>query len=385
MKHCCPEAAGLTIADVLRPIVAQNNLPLPAFHWKTLGALCACRTGALGGQLFLCPHCRREHFVAHSCRNRHCPQCQGNRARLWLQAQERCLLPVPYFHLVFTLPHVLNPLIRQNQRAVFNLLFDTVSQTLLTFGQQRLEAEIGLTAVLHTWGQTLVDHYHLHCIVTGGGPAQDGSRWVKTPSRYLFPVRALSKMFRGKFCAGLQQLLARQKLQFHGQLQALHEQRQFQMLMRQATAKPWVVYAKRPFAGPQQVLKYLSQYTHRVAISNRRLLVVNKNTVAFRYRDYANGSMPKTMTLEITEFVRRFCLHLLPERFVKIRHYGLLRNRARKERIDQVRLLLPKTPIVEAGPNDKAQPVRLCPLCQHGVLKLVREVPRCRPAFTDTS
>jgi hypothetical protein len=386
MKHRCRQAAGFTIAEVLRPVVAQNALPLPSSHWKILRALCACRTIALGGHLFLCSHCQREHFVAHSCRNRHCPQCQGNRARQWLEAQAQCLLPVPYFHMVFTLPHALNPLIRQNQRALFNLLFDAVNRTLLKFGRQRLRAEIGVTAVLHTWGQTLIDHYHLHCIVTGGGLALDGSQWVKTPAHFLFPVRALGKMFQGKFCAGLQKLYARKQLEFHGQLQSLKEESQFQKLMRQATSKRWVVYAKRPFAGPRQVLKYLSRYTHRVAISNHRLLAVNTTTVAFRYRDYADASKPKVMSLGTIEFVRRFCLHLLPERFVKIRHYGFLRNRGRKTRIEQARRLLPTAdPPKSTTPQVKEPAQRLCPVCQHGVLVFVREILSHRPTLLDSS
>jgi hypothetical protein len=340
----------------------------------------------MGGHLFLCSHCQRQHFVAHSCRNRHCPQCQGNRARQWLSAQEQCLLPVPYFHLVFTLPHALNPLMRQNQRALFNLLFDAASQTLLSFGQKRLQAEIGITAVLHTWGQTLSDHYHLHCIVTGGGPAAEGACWVKTSTRYLFPVHALSVMFQGKFCAGLQQLFTQKKLVFHGQLASLAQQREFQKLVGQAAAKQWNVFAKRPFAGPEQVLKYLSQYTHRVAISNRRLVRTDATTVTFRYRDYADRSQPKVMTLEKKEFVRRFCLHLLPERFVKIRHYGLLRNRGRKERIARARALLPPipTPPTQAGEQNDQGPAH-CPFCEQGTLRLLRRVARVAPVLIDSS
>lgn len=384
MNSCCREAAAFTVADVLRLVVAQNILPLPSSHWKTLRALCACRTGALGGQVYLCSHCRREHFVAHSCRNRHCPQCQGNRARQWLEAQQRSLLPVPYFHLVFTLPHALNGLIRQNQRALFTLLFDSASATLLEFGQQRLRAEIGITAVLHTWGQTLSDHYHLHCIVTGGGPATDKSKWIRSPSHYLFPVRALSTMFGGKFCAGLQQLFASNKLVFHGQMAPRRETNAFQALMREATAKKWNVFAKRPFAGPEQVLKYLSQYTHRVAISNRRLLAVGNETVTFGYRDYADNARPKAMKLHTTEFVRRFCLHLLPERFVKIRHYGLLRNRGRKERIASARTLLPV--MSDGGATVmKSPPAPRCPFCQTEELYLLRTVSRPSPTLIDTS
>jgi hypothetical protein len=351
-----------------------------------LRALAACRTAALGGQLFYCPACQREHFVAHSCRNRHCPQCQGERALDWLAQQEAALLPIPYFHLVFTLPHGLNPLIRQNRRELFNLLFAAASQTLLEFGRQRLKAQIGITAVLHTWSQTLLDHYHLHCIVSGGGLALEGSRWVRTSGHYLFPVQALSPMFRGKFLAGFKTLYDTGKLQFHGQLQPLAPAPEFARLLRSVCENNWVVYAKRPFAGPQAVLKYLSNYTHRVAISNRRLLEADAQSVTFSYKDYAQGARRKTMRLEVPEFVRRFCLHLLPERFVKIRHYGLLGNRRRSQRLQRARTLLgvcAPLPDRAAEPEPKtslecaARPC--CPYCHRPTLVLLRQVPALRP------
>jgi hypothetical protein len=306
-----------------------------------------------------------------------------------LEQQEAALLPVPYFHLVFTLPHALNPLIRQNQRALYTLLFQSASRTLLQFGQQRFGAQVGITAVLHTWSQTLLDHYHLHCIVTGGGLVRDGSRWVAARPHYLFPVAALSAVFRGKFCAGLQELYAAGKLEFHGQLAELAVRTGFEGLLRQATRRSWVVYAKRPFAGPQQVLAYLSRYTHRVAISPRRLLALDpqKQTVAFAWKDYADGARSKTMTLAVGEFVRRFCLHLLPERFVKIRHYGLLANAQRQTRIAQARgLLSPLTPNgrspagdapTEAAPLSETAPPRVCPFCGSQRLRLIEIVPPC--------
>jgi hypothetical protein len=374
-----------TLGQILRGVVQGRCAPtlrLSSEHWKVLRALAACRTPALGGQLYYCPACRREHFVAHSCRNRHCPQCQGARAIDWLAQQERALLPIPYFHLVLTLPHALNPLIRQNRRALLNLLFASASQTLLEFGRQRLGAQIGITAVLHTWSQTLLDHYHLHCIVSGGGLALEGWRWVNTPDYYLFPVRALSPMFRGKFLAGLKGLYEAGRLQFHGQLQTLAQAAEFARLLRTAAKENWVVYAKRPFAGPQAVLKYLSGYTHRVAISNRRLLDADAQSVTFSYKDYADGERRKTMTLELAEFVRRFALHLLPPRFVKIRHYGLLGNRQRNERLRRARMLLhvaltaaadlpPPPPRQATEPPNRAT----CPYCRQPTLVLLREVP----------
>lgn len=379
-----------TLGQILRGVVQGSCTPtlrLSPEHWKVLRALAACRTPALGGQLFYCPACQREHFVAHSCRNRHCPQCQGAQAIDWLEQQEAALLPIPYFHLVFTLPHVLNPLIQQNRRALFNRLLAAASQTLLEFGRQRLKAQIGITAVLHTWSQTLLDHYHVHCIVSGGGLALEGSRWVNTPNYYLFPIKALSRMFRGKFLAGLKELYDAGKLEFHGQLQPLAQAAEFARLLRSAARENWVVYAKRPFAGPQQVLKYLSNYTHRVAISNRRLLRADADTVTFGYKDYADGARRKTMTLALAEFVRRFCLHLLPEHFVKIRHYGLLGNRQRHERLQRARSLLGAsgpTPVMEPESQNPSTPQTpahaCCPFCHQPTLVLLRQVPPVRHA-----
>lgn len=372
-----------TLGQILRPFLASSGvaaLRLSPQQGKTLRALALCRTGALGAQAFYCPHCRRTHVVAHSCRNRHCPHCQGAAAVDWLAQQSATLLPVPYFHLVFTLPHSLNGLIRQNRAALFKLLFDAASQTLLEFGAERLKAQLGLTAVLHTWSQTLGDHYHLHCIVTGGGVAQDHSRWVATTPHYLFPVRALSRKFRGKYLAGLNALHAAGQLVFHGALRETAGK--FGALLRSAAQPEWVVYAKRPFAGPAQVLGYLSRYTHRVALSPRRLLATDGTSVTFAYKDYADASRSKTMTLGTVEFVRRFALHVLPERFVKIRHYGLLGNRQKQARLARARQLLgmpppaPPPPLPEllrAPPPDG--PPRCCPFCQRPGLVKIREVP----------
>jgi len=389
-----PLAGSLSLGDVLRaglPAYSRTNR-MPAHHWKVLNALQVCRTPLLGGHQYQCARCGCGHFVPHGCGNRHCPSCQGVHSRHWLDAQAKLLLPVTYFHEVFTLPHQLNGLVEQNQSALYGLLFDTVSQTLLTFGRNNLGAQVGVTAVLHTWGQSLSGHYHLHCIVTGGGPALDGSRWVRSRSDYLFPVRALSKVYRAKFCEGLQALYARGKLQFHGQLRELTQERQFQGLVREATRKSWNVYSKRPFAGPEQVLAYLSRYTHRVGISNRRLLELDAvgGTVSFAYKDYADGSRHKTMSLTLEEFIRRLRLHVLPPRFVKIRHYGLLGNRGRQKRLEAARKLVgsPGKEMVAAV----APPPRsglCCPHCGCTLLLLVRVFPPQRwvpaPAGIDSS
>jgi hypothetical protein len=378
-----PATGGLTLAAVLHaglPLF-RRTYRLPRYQWKILSAIQRCRTPALGGHRYRCGQCGREHFVAHGCGNRHCPQCQGAQAFDWLERQRAVLLPIPYFHVVFTLPHALNPLIQQNRRALYRLLFDAASQTLLQFGQHELKAQLGVTAVLHTWGQKLGDHYHLHCIVTGGGWAQKGSGWVSSGRHYLFAIRALSKVFGGKFRAGLHALHTHGKLEGHGEVAALAMPTAWtafgQMLQRQQ----WVVYAKRPFAGPEQVLAYLSRYTHRVAIGPRRLLALTETAVTFGYKDYADGHRRKTLTLALPEFVRRFCLHLLPERFVKIRHYGLLSNRQRQERIARVRVAL-GVPPAPVGTESAAQPAAAtetrqgCPYCGALALIWLEEVPR---------
>jgi hypothetical protein len=395
-----PPRTGPSLAEVLRaglPAYACTHR-LPAHHWKVLNAIQACRTPLLGGHQYVCAHCHGAHFAPHACGNRHCPSCQGINSQQWLAAQAEVVLPIPYFHLVFTLPHDLNALIQQNQKALYDLLFASAPETLLSFGRNNLGAQLGITAVLHTWSQTLLDHYHLHCIVTGGGPSLEGTCWKASAPDYLFNVAALSQVFRGKFCEGLQELYAHQKLQFHGQLAPLALEANFQALMRQATRHSWVVYSKQPFAGPQQVLAYLSRYTHRVGISNRRLLDLDDKagTVRFDYKDYAQAARHRQMQLSLEEFIRRLCLHFLPPRFVKIRHYGLLANRGRQQRLEQARALLG----VQAPASQELAPGRLpspavpaalpiCPHCGHPALILIGViapmrlgVPRPR---TDTS
>lgn len=402
----CPDAPALplrrgpTLAQVLRaglPAYARTHR-LPAHHWKVLNAILACRTPLLGGHQYQCAHCQCAHFAPHACGNRHCPTCQGINSQQWLAAQAEAVLPIPYFHLVFTLPHVLNPLIQQNQKVLYDLLFATAADTLLSFGRNNLGAQLGLTAVLHSWSQTLLDHYHLHCIVTGGGLSVDATRWISSHANYLFNIAALSQVFRAKFCEGLQGLYAQGVLHFHGQLAAWAVPAKFQTLVRQATRHGWVVYSKRPFAGPQQVLAYLSRYTHRVGISNRRLLALDcaAATVSFDYKDYADGARHKTMKLGWEEFIRRLCLHFLPPHFVKIRHYGLLANRGRHERLERARALLntqaaaaePARPLQLTLPP-AARPWPICPHCGWAALVLIRVVPpaRFQPAvpLTDTS
>lgn len=349
----------------------------------------ACRTPLLGVHQYVCAYCRTAHSAPHGCGNRHCPTCQGIHSKQWLGAQEGLLLPIPYFHLVFTLPHALNPLIQQNQQALYNLLFAAASDTILTFGRNNLGAQLGVTAVLHTWSQTLMDHYHPHCIVTGGGPALDGKSWIHSRPEYLFNVTALGQVVRAKFCEGLESLYQDGELEFHGRLELQGRPATFARLLREVRAKGWVVYSKRPFAGPQQVLAYLSRYTHRAGISNRRLIKLDPQsaTVSFDYKDYADKARHKTMQLGLDEFIRRLCLHFLPPHFVKIRHYGLLGNRGRGERLAHARALLgiaeppPKAPELRTLPK--------CPSCGRAALFLVAVIPPARfrppPTPNDTS
>ena len=383
--HAC--ATGPTLAQVLEaalPLYRQEHVLLPE-QWKVIRAITACRTLALGAHCYRCQDCGRLHFVPHSCRNRHCPLCQKRQAAQWLERQEQALLPVPYFHLVFTVPHALNPLVRQNRQGLYNLLFTAASQTLLQFGQQRLGGQIGLTAVLHTWGQNLNDHYHLHCLVTGGAWNAEQNRWQTSSPHFLFPVRALSKMFRAKFLQGLENNA--QDWQRHGQLSSLREPGAWSKFLHQLARTAWVVYAKRPFAGPETVLRYLSRYTHRVAITSARLrrLDLGLGNVSFDYKDYAAQGIHKEMTLGLPEFLRRFLLHLLPRGFVKIRHFGILGARGRTQRLATLRRVIPtplNCPRSAIPPGFPALALALslqsslelprCPHCQSIALRLVR-------------
>jgi len=396
MCHAPPGRTGepLSVGKVLAAALRQPQ-NLCAHVWKTLNAILCCRTPALGAHHYRCADCGRDHLVPHSCRNRHCPDCQGANAHEWLEHQEEDLLPVPYFHVVFTLPHALNPLILQNPRALHSLLFQCASATLLEFAHNKFGARPGITTVLHTWSQPLLDHNHLHCIVTGGGLSADGQRWRGIKSNYLFPVRALSVVFRAKYRDGLKALHAQGKLEFHGKLAALSEPSAFARLVREACRPKWNVYAKRPFGGPKQVLAYLSRYTHRIAIGNRRILALDTvaRTVTFAYKDYADDSKRKTMTLGLDEFLRRFCLHILPARFVKIRHYGLLANRGRDERIERARQLIGEPPPESPPSTDSKQPGKECPAqpqltCAHcgsprlrliSIIQPMRGIPRHPP------
>lgn len=390
-------AKSITLGEVVRaalPDFSQTHR-LPAHHWKVLRAIAACHTPALGGHQYQCAHCSQEHFVPHSCGNRHCPGCQRLHGAQWLEQQIKHLLPIPYFHVVFTLPHELNPLIQHNQGLLYSLLFSSATATLLEFGRNNLKATLGITAVLHTWGQNLCDHYHLHCVVTAGGLSLDGASWVPVSPKWLFPVRALSLVFRAKFRDGLQHLFETGRLQFPKSEPRMAEPVIFTRWLRRLCRRKWVVYTKRPFARPQAVLAYLCRYTHRVAITNSRFetLDLQNGTVTFRYKDYARQSQIRSMPLSLEEFLRRFSLHILPARFVKIRHYGLLSNRDRAQRIARARtLLIQVSPGSEEAPESLLvikhveRPPMVCPHCGHSSLVLIRVINRPKkPPTWDTS
>src|SRR6201997_2193740 len=350
MGTLCPsvqssgEAASdqLTLGGILRAFlpVLLHLLKLGAHKLRVLWQLAACGTPALGANLFHCPPCHPRHWAPRSCGNRHCPRCLAAKSWQWLEKQTQSLLPISYYHCVFTLPAELNSLMLANQRKLYPLLFDCAAQSLLEFGRNRLHGDLGITAVLHTWGQKLDFHPHLHCIVTGGALSPDRKEWHSSKQRkFLFPVQALAALFRGKFLAGLAQMLDAGELHLPDSEPKIpaNRARWFSLLY----TRRWVLYAKCPFGGPQQVLSYLANYTHRVALSNRRIVAVDARhqSVTFTYRDYRHGSQRKELTLSALEFIRRFSLHILPPGLVRIRHYGILGNNRRKRAIEAARAI----------------------------------------------
>jgi hypothetical protein len=305
-------------------------------------AIEGCRTALLGGHVDQCDHCGHLEISYNSCRNRHCPKCQFLRKEQWIEARRKDLLPIPYFHVVFTLPAELNPLFLRNRRVLYDLFFLSVSETLRELAQdpKRLGAGIGFMAIVHTWGQNLMDHPHIHCIVTGGGLSPTKDRWISCRKGFFLPVRVMSKLFRNKFLDYLKKSYESGDLVFFDSMGHLRQPKAFHLFRRQFYQKKWVVYCKPPFNGAEGVLKYLNRYTHRIAISNERILKLEDGQVSFRWRDYSDGDQEKIMTVAAEEFIRRFLLHVLPAGFVKIRHYGLLANRNRKNNITLCRMLL---------------------------------------------
>ncbi len=356
------------VADVIRKVGSRFRYRA-TLTWpqvKVLNAIARCRTAALGGHRDQCSRCGHQTISYNSCRNRHCPKCQTNARDQWLAKRQQELLPVGYFHLVFSVPHALVPLMWQNKQRLFALLFASSAAALLEVAAdpKHLGAEIGLLAILHTWGQTLQPHPHIHCVVPGGGLSCDHSRWLSSRSNFFLPVKILSRVFRGKFVAGLRRAFRNHQLVFFGECSLLANQKNFTAFLRTLFQQDWVVYAKPPFGGPEHVLHYLARYTHRVAISNHRLLSVSDSEVAFRWKDYAHRSKQRTMTLSPEEFLRRFLQHVLPRSFPRIRYFGWLASRTRKNLLPLCRLLLNQQPPATDASSSNQPAVWQCPLCQ---------------------
>ena len=331
---------------------------------RILRAIASCRTAALGGHVETCDHCHYRRVAYNSCRNRHCPKCQASACARWMGDREEELLPVEYFHVVFTLPDSFNALALANKRVLYSVLFDAVGQTLLEVAAnpKHLGAKIGFMSILHTWGQSLCLHPHVHCVVPGGGLSPDGSKWIPCRPGFFLPVRVLSKVFRGKFI----DLLKRAR--GGGKLIGAESDDGFERMLDASVQHDWVVYAKPPFGGPEQVLKYLARYTHRIAISNRRLVSTDNQSVTFKWKDYAHHNKPRTMTLDGAEFLRRFLLHAVPTGFMRIRHFGLLANRVRSSNLALCRQRLNAQPPADPTVLNDNAAHQHCPECKCGTL-----------------
>jgi len=378
------------VADIFRQHGSDFRLThrLSPEQRRVMRAIKACRTSLLGGHVDQCDACSYQRVSYNSCRNRHCPKCQSLAKARWLEARMADLLPVEYFHVVFTLPEQLASLALQNKRVVYNLLFATAAETLRTIAvdPKHLGAEIGFLAVLHTWGQTLRHHPHLHCVVPGGGISPDGQRWVSCRKGFFLPVNVLARLFRRLFLAALTHAFEQGKLTFHGTSTYLAQPLAFKRLLASLRAREWWVYAKPPFGGPEQVLAYLGRYTHRVAISNHRLLNLENGKVTFSWKDYARGNQQQAMTLNTDEFIRRFLLHVLPHGFQRLRQFGFLANRRRRQQLALCRKLLAGlyAPALTSQPLPHdyqslyeivtGQSLKLCPVCRTGTMKLTERL-----------
>jgi hypothetical protein len=386
---------AIEIADVIRAYdsteLQGEGLRVSSEQSKVLNALAVCRTAALGGHHLQCSDCGHRDISYNSCRNRHCPKCQGAARRQWLEARKNDLLPVQYFHVVFTLPQEVASIALQNRRRIYNLLIRCAAETLqqTAADSTHLGGQLGFVIVLHTWGQKLQHHPHIHCLVPGGALSPDATRWISTPPGFFLPVDVLSPRYRGKFLHHLRQAFRHHQLFLQGSLSSLSRPQAFHALLSQLYRKDWVVYAKRPFAGPEQVLEYLARYTHRVAIANHRLLELDNGHVTFSWKDYAHGNRRRRLTLTVLEFLRRFLLHVLPTGFTRIRHYGFLANRSRQQKLAVCRKLLQEKPPPTSDhpqpcdhtrvptPASKA-PARPCPVCRLGSLVPIARIPAPR-------
>jgi hypothetical protein len=394
----------LEVADIFRRYGGayreKHGASMSTAQRRVMSAIEMCRTAALGGQIEQCDACGQQSICYRSCRNRHCPKCQSLARAEWIERRQEELLNCEYFHIVFTVPDKIAAIAYQNKEVVYNILFQATAETLriIAADPKHLGAEIGFFAVLHSWGSALLHHPHLHCVVPGGGLSPDGTRWVPCKRGFFLHVRVLSLLFRRLFLEHLQVAFDSDKLQFFTSLESLRDSRAFVSYLEPLKKVKWVVYAKRPFAGPEQVLDYVGRYTHRIAISNNRLLDIEAGQVSFRYKDYRNQSQQKTMTLSAEEFIRRFLLHALPHRFHRIRYYGFLGNRNRQEKMALCRQLLGMAPpVVRPQPSEVQDyrerweeltgvSLRVCPVCRRGQMVLVETLAaRRRPAIKDTS
>jgi len=361
----------LEVADLVRvagqAFIERNRKWISWKHVKVLLAIQRCRTAVLGGHLDECTRCGHRAISYNSCRNRHCPKCQAGARDRWLEKRRRELLPTPYVHVVFTLPRPLAPLALQNKKIVYDLLFRTSAETLLEIARdpRHLGAKIGFFSVLHTWNQKLQLHPHVHCVIPNGGLSPNRLHWIKTRYAFFLPVQVLGRVFRGKFVAALKRAFQDGQLHFHGDLKPLAQPKTFFAWLRPLFRKDWVVYAKRPFGGPEYVLRYLGRYTHRVAISNHRLVTFADQKVTFHWRDSAHKNEQRRMTLSLDEFLRRFLLHLLPDGFVRIRHFGFLANRQRATLLPLCFQLLSSAPQTEQDTSGvkNANDLWRCPKC----------------------
>jgi len=382
----------LEVADVFRrygeAYREKHGASMSTAQRRVMKAIEVCRTAALGGHLERCDQCGHERNCFNSCRDRHCPKCQSLARAQWIEDRQSELLDCPYFHVVFTVPEEIAAIAYQNKGLVYGILFQITAETLKTIAAdpKHLGAEIGFFAVLHSWGQNLAFHPHLHCVVPGGGLSPDGQRWVacKRKPDFFLPVRVLSRRFRRRLLESLQAAFNSGKLQFFGTLEALREPRAFARQMARAKSVPWVVYAKRPFAGPQQVLDYVGRYTHRVAISNNRLVDIEDGQVHFQWKDYRDNRLVKTMSLSADEFIRRFLIHVLPEGFQRIRYYGFLGNRYRQRKLALCRRLLGMQTAASPPAKDHrdryekltGRSLHQCPQCRQGQMLIVELLPR---------
>ncbi|MCK5503647.1 MAG: IS91 family transposase [Thermodesulfovibrionia bacterium] len=361
----------------------RANHSLPLSHLKVMQSIQVCRSSWLGGHIEKCRLCGFKKPAYNSCRNRHCPKCQSLTKARWLQDRKSELLPVGYFHNVFTLPHKLNPLILCNKKVLFDILFKAVSETLLEFGKNNIGGKPGFLCILHTWEQKLQDHFHLHCVVPAGALSFDKGRWIPARKNFLFDVKALSVVFRKKFIKLLEAAFDEGQFVFPGKIATLETKRGFSRFIDSLWEHRWVVYSKKPFGGPEQVLDYIGRYTHRVAISNNRIINVQDGRVTFTYKDRKRGNVQRTKTLYADEFIRRFLLHVLPDRFMRIRHFGFLANRCKKDNIHRIRELKGVSETVTEKTKKSTQElmleltgtdITLCPCCKKGTMAVIAEI-----------